>query len=317
MKLFAKRRWPLGHTLTLFYRFMQTSGRSFGANIMTLPHTLTVLLIMAMVLLLSSCQMPRIAGSDQTQSQQSDTCEQAYELATHDWSALEDASIPRSHRYVSALGAPSVWTQVAVECPGRFAEGSLRSAQSQYRLDSIAGLLGLGKAGMPRSDFQELTEAKDDQGMVEAMILAEDRAGFAMGVLAARGGTHHELDMSDEHKTAAQQLLVHSGLKEDPRQKVYAVSELIANPETITDSATGLKLPTTSVVEIGCVREELAAVDEESDTDDTGTTDNPNDEQANRQVSNRAVLSQLVSSRAYTAFTYGYPNIDAALLRQS
>ena len=305
---------------------MQTSGRSFGANIMTLPHTLTVLLIMAMVLLLSSCQMPRIAGSEQTQSQQSDACEQAYELATHDWSALEDASIPRSHRYVSALGAPSVWTQVAVECPGRFAEGSLRSAQSRYRLDSIAGVLGLGKVGMPRSDFQELTEAQDDQGMVEAMILAEDRAGFAMGVLAARGGTHHELDMSDEHKTAAQQLLVHSGLKEDPRQKVYAVSELIANPETITDSATGLKLPTTSVVEIGCVREELAAVaavDEESDTDDTGTADNPDDErdsataeQSSEQVSNRAVLSQLVSSRAYTAFTYGYPNTDAALLRQ-
>ena len=296
---------------------MQTFGRSLGVNTMMLPRTLTVLLCIAMVLLLVSCQKPRVEGSEQAESKPPDACETAYALATDGSAAATDASIPLSLRYLSALDAPQTWTQVALDCPGRFAEGSLRSAQTQYRLDSIRPQLGLSKTGVPRIDFQKLAQVQDSQNMATGMSLAEDRAGFAMGVLAARGGNRQELTVSDEHKSAAQQLLVHSGSNEDPRQKVYAVSELIAHPDTITDAATGLNLPTTAVIEIGCVREELATVNLESATDDSDSQDDATDEQTNSQMQYLEVLSQLVSSRAYTAFTYGYPNTDAALFVQS
>ena len=305
---------------------MQTFGRSCGAHSVMLPHALVVLLCVAMVLLLGSCQMSQVVGVEQTESNLPNACETVYALATEGSTALADASIPLSHRYISALDVPQSWTQVAIECPRRFAEASLRSAQTHYRLDSMAGILGVDTTGVPIIDFQALSDVEDDYDMVKAMSLAEDRAGFAMGLLAARGSGRQALEMSDEHKTAAQQLLLHSGSDEDPRQKVYTVSELLAHPDTITDPATGLKLPTTAVVEIGCVREELAAVDGESGADSPENNENPpegNDPdtattgQAAAQAHNLNVLSRLVSSRTYTAFTYGYPHTDAVLFVQS
>lgn len=99
----------------------------------------------------------------------------------------------------------------------------------------------------------------------DAMAVAEDRAGFAIEVLAARGQTAGAtLALSDMHKTAGQQLVAlangnfddsgaqsSSSGQNDPRQKVYAIDQLLANPTTIADKASGQTVPTAAAIEMG------------------------------------------------------------------
>ena len=78
--------------------------------------------------------------------------------------------------------------------------------------------------------------------------MAEDRAGFAIEVLAARGQTAGAtLALSDMHKTAGQQLVAlangnfddsgaqsSSSGQSDPRPKVYAIDQLLAAKHAYT-----------------------------------------------------------------------------------
>lgn len=74
-----------------------------------------------------------------------------------------------------------------------------------------------------------------------------------MEVFAARSFGHATLDISDRHKTTSQRLISLSGA-EDNRAKTYDVTQLLANPNTIVDSATGLYAPTDAVTEMNCAR---------------------------------------------------------------
>ena len=147
---------------------------------------------------------------------------------------------------------------------------------------------------------------------VYAMAVAEDRAGFAIEVLAARGQTAGAtLALSDMHKTAGQQLVAlangnfddsgaqsSSSGQNDPRQKVYAIDQLLANPTAIADKASGQTVPTAAAIEMDCARAQIKAVTESKSSTESDTL---------------LILAALAAKHAYTAFQLGYPATDAAL----
>ena len=143
------------------------------------------------------------------------------------------------------------------------------------------------------------------------MAVAEDRAGFAIEVLAARGQTAGAtLALSDMHKTAGQQLVAlangnfdDSGAQSslpanDPRQKVYAIDQLLANPTTIADKASGQTVPTAAAIEMDCARAQIKAVTESKSSTESDML---------------LILAALAAKHAYTAFQLGYPATDAEL----
>ena len=160
------------------------------------------------------------------------------------------------------------------------------------------------------------------------MSLAEDRAGFVMEVLAARDTPGATLSRSDRHKTAGQLLFTASGLSRDPREKVYDIQKILASPTSMTDSTTGLSVPTTALTEIDCAREQLAAMADDGasakskHTDKTGNNTNGNGDTDSATDTNTVgtendarlrVLSTLISSHITSAFALGYPDMDAFL----
>ena len=157
-----------------------------------------------------------------------------------------------------------------------------------------------------------VTSANVDRSVLDAMAVAEDRAGFAIEVLAARGQTAGAtLALSDMHKTAGQQLVSlangnfddsgaqsSSSGQNDPRQKVYAIDQLLANPTTIADKASGQTVPTAAAIEMDCARAQIKAVTESKSSTESDTL---------------LILAALAAKHAYTAFQLGYPATDAAL----
>ena len=80
---------------------------------------------------LTACSMPRIAGRAEAEQRQS-PCEKAYFDATADNKIAHDQHQHIIRRYFSAQQAVSAWTNTAAQCPARFAEGTLRSAQARH-----------------------------------------------------------------------------------------------------------------------------------------------------------------------------------------
>lgn len=264
-------------------------------------------------------------------------CESAYSTATEAMSTLRaDGWQPLGARYAAALTAQDQWIDVAAECADRFDEGTIRAAQSRYLFRSVAGRLGIETGGNTTlSDVSALsgTDVLDIAGTVlDGMALAEDRAGFSVEILTARGASGASLALSNGHKTTGERLISLAGTKptDDPRQKVYEVGTLLANPVTATDPANGLRASTLAVVEANCAREELAAVSGETGqtgTDEasgassdsgTGSGDSESSESsASSDTATRAdalrALARLIGSRLDLAFETGYPATDHAL----
>ncbi|MBW3093855.1 hypothetical protein KIH75_00520 [Bifidobacterium sp. 64T4] len=128
----------------------------------------------------------------------------------------------------------------------------------------------------------------------------EDRAGFSLGVLAARGVAGATLAASDAHKTAAQRLFSLSGASADPRQKVYEVDHLIASPNTIDDPANKIETSTVAAIEMNCARSYLEALSGSKHT----------------SRATLAWLADAATAHVWHAFELGYPLFDAALLEQ-
>ena len=238
---------------------MQTHGRSAGTITPGSTRITGVLICSTMLASLASCTAPHLEALDTALTPLSD-CESAYEWAEQASARLADTKSPVMVRYISASEAPESWLGVAASCSQRFSEGGIRSAQSLWGLMALGRLLGVSGSAGKDIDLGGLKASGDAEDMFSAMALAEDRAGFSMEILAARGAGDRALKLSDEHKTTAQQLISASGAQQDPREKEYAVGRLLADPVTITDDATGLTVPTTAAVEISCAREELAAM---------------------------------------------------------
>ncbi len=295
---------------------------------------------MAMAAGLASCSAPRYAGRAESEQRMS-PCESAYSTATEVMSTLHaDGWQPLGARYAAALTAQDQWIDVAAECTDRFDEGTIRAAQSRHLFRSIAGRLGIETGGgeTTLSDVSALsgTDVLDIAGTVlDGMALAEDRAGFSAEILTARGASGASLALSNGHKTTGERLISLAGTKpaDDPRQKVYEVGALLANPTTATDPANGLRASTLAVIEANCAREELAAVsgetgqtgqtgtDEASGTSgtsgDSGTGSGSSGDSASSDTATRTdalrTLARLIGSRLDLAFEAGYPATDHAL----
>lgn len=255
-------------------------------------------------------------------------CESAYSTAIEATRTLRaDGWQPLGARYAAALTAQDQWIDVAAECTDRFDEGTIRSAQSRHLFRSVAARLGIETAsgGTTLSDVSALsgTDVLDIAGTVlDGMALAEDRAGFSVEILTARGASGASLALSNGHKTTGERLISLAGTKpaDDPRQKVYEVGTLLANPVTATDPANGLRASTLAVVEANCAREELAAVSGETGqtgTDEASGASGDSDTSESSDTVTRAdalrTLARLIGSRLDLAFEAGYPATDHAL----
>ncbi len=159
----------------------------------------------AMLCSLSACSMPRLAGRAEAEAQMT-PCEKAMTLAGYATHPAEGT--PLLEQYATGLAAPLAWIDVAGYCSGRFAEGTLRDAQTKQWLAFLADKFGQSAPEVTPARLDGVTSANVDRSVLDAMAVAEDRAGFAIEVLAARGQTAGAtLALSDMHKTAGQQLV--------------------------------------------------------------------------------------------------------------
>ena len=259
---------------------------------------LAVFICAGLSLSLGGCSVPRYVGraeSEQTMS----ACERSYTAASTSYDVDADAGKPLLLRWLLASRTQSQWINVAADCTDRFAEGVIRAAQASLFASQFAGQLGIADDSVTvhtAVSLDNVTSLDVSTSALTGMALAEDRAGFSVEVLAARGASDAALAIADAHKATGERLIslarAHnrstsassgststSSAINDPRQKVYDVSSLLTNVNDTVDPATGLRAPTYAVVEINCAREELAAVNgQTSQTDkavsDTSSADN-------------------------------------------
>lgn len=262
---------------------------------------------------LTACSAPRIAGRAEAELQPS-PCEKAYADATANADIMADRSRHIIMRYLAAQEAVSDWANTAAYCPARFADGTLRSAQARHTARLMAARLTINIAQPTLSRCDGIDSFDIDADSLSAMSVAEDQAGFAMEVFAARSIGHATLDISDRHKTTSQRLISFSGA-EDTRAKTYDVAQLLAHPDTIVDSATGLFAPTDAVIEMNCARSEIAAVESSSNsTSDSAqprtTAENSSDDSRQQSL---GILTSMIADRVDLALTWGYPSFDEAL----
>ena len=267
----------------------------------------------------------------------SSACESAY------WAA--DASTAtmngRHHiimRYLAAKQAVGQWSEVAATCTQRFAQGTIRSAQAEHVAVTLGTRLGGNDTYRTVSDdsLRQVLGIDLDGATLGAMSLAEDRAGFVMEVLAARGYARRHPEPVRPAQDRGAIALHRVRLEPRPTRKVYDIQKILASPTSMTDSTTGLSVPTTALTEIDCAREQLAAMADDGasakskHTDKTGNNTNGNGDtdsatdttDVNATDTNTVgtendarlrVLSTLISSHITSAFALGYPDMDAFL----
>ena len=263
----------------------------------------------------TACSAPRIEGKAEAEQQQS-PCEKAYHEASINTAVMLGQSQHAIRRYFAAQQAISAWTNTAANCPARFAEGTLRSAQARHTARFLTDRIAAATAPATLSRFDNVESLDVDAKSLSKAAQAEDQAGFIMEVLAARSISHATLDISDRHKVTSQRLSSFSGAT-DKRRKTYDITKLIANPDTITDPATGIEAPTDATVEMNCARGEISAIAASSNAAN-GQAKTPTageSQSAESRTQSLGVLAGLIADRAELAFDWGYPTFDEALFR--
>ena len=292
---------------------MQTRSPLFPSVSSTSRRVCVLACIGVLVASLTACSAPRIAGRAEAEQQPS-PCEKAYADATANADIMADRSRHIVMRYLAAQEAVSDWAKTAAYCPARFADGTLRSAQARHAVRLMASRLAIDIAQPTLSRCDGIDSLDVDTDSLAAMAAAEDQVGFAMEVFAARSFGHATLDISDRHKTTSQRLISLSGA-EDNRAKTYDVTQLLANPNTIVDSATGLYAPTDAVLEMNCARSEIAAVAASSTSSNASTksqttSDDHSDDSREQSL---GMLASMIADRVDLALDWGYPAFDEAL----
>lgn len=286
------------------------------------PRLAALAVSCALIAPLAGCAAPHLESRNADASKPG-ACESAYLTAsagTGGDAGTADEQ-PMMMRYLNELAATNAWIDVASTCTSRFAEGAMRSAQVAYAAETLGTTLGVTPPTPPTVDYGDVVHLNAGADALAAMSLAEDRAGFALEVLAARGVENATLAASDNHKTAAQRLFSLSGASSDPRKKVYAVDKLIANPDMIDDSAAGVAAPTVAVVEMDCARAYLDAMSGATDTDLTDSTDSTDSTETTGSDAvspshkTLAWLARMAAARAWRALELGYPSADSALFQ--
>ncbi|WP_169275412.1 hypothetical protein [Bifidobacterium moraviense] len=215
-------------------------------------------------------------------------------------------NLTRWQRLAGAESARALWRQVAVSCPGRFAEGVLSSAQMDRRAVALADAahthyVSAADGGTVIDESTKLVIASDVAG---TMATAQDRAAFAYEILASRHRADSSalLTLSERHRTLAAGFAARTK-DDDARRKVYSVQQLIASPDAVADAATGLRVPTVSAVAMDLVREQLADLTDDDGSDATIIADE----------STARTLADLLAEEASKALELGFPSFDAAL----
>lgn len=214
------------------------------------------------------------------------------------------------HRIRAAAVAASSWLDVATTCPQRFSEGVIRAAAAEIVTDDLTRRAGLPTVDREQSQNIEITGPKDsaEAATLAGLAVAQDRAGFAFEVLAARGDRLRERDetISLHHRDSAAILVASlhdcsqqssdTCMTDDPREKIYSVANLKNPDTTIVDPTSGLSMPIGAAVEMDAVLEQLSAVTS-SELDTTGKT----------------ALARFITYDAVTAFSLGYPRAPLPL----
>jgi hypothetical protein len=309
---------------------MQTRTTHFMHSERHLIRAIGGALAGCLLLSTTGCAAPQLETQVEA-SRAANPCSRAYRSANEAHNVMAGHN-SRLLRFLAATTADSQWTEVAAACPQRFAQGTMRAAQAQHLAHvlapSVGGTYSESAAATHRGGLDGRTQLHADTNVLSVTVLAEDRAGFAAEVLAARGVSNATLTLSDDHKATASRLFSlasAAGNIKDPRQKVYSVKQLLANQDTIIDAATGLRVPTMAAVEIDCAREEIAGVGDGQSAQSTQNTQDSQDAQQSQGSSASSpaddsasadglrALSLLASSRMEQAFDFGYPSYDAAL----
>ena len=311
---------------------MQTRTTHFMHSERHLIHAIGGALAGCLLLSTTGCAAPQLETRVEA-NRAANSCSRAYRSANEAQNVVAGHN-PRLMRFLAATAADSQWTEVAAACPQRFAQGTIHAAQAQHLAHMLAPAVG-GTYSEPaaathRGGLDGRTQLHAGTKVLLAAVLAEDRAGFAAEVLAARGVSNATLALSDDHKATASRLFSlasAAGNIKDPRQKVYSVKQLLANQDTIIDAATGLRVPTMAAIEIDCAREEITGIDGQDSQSTQGTqitqgsqhmqqsqgssASSPTDDSAS--IDGLRTLSLLAASRMEQAFDFGYPSLDAAL----
>ena len=220
---------------------MQTRSPFFPLALSTVRRACVLVCASALVASLAACSAPRIAGRAEAEQQPS-PCERAYADATANADIMADRSRHIVMRYLAAQEAVSDWANTAAYCPRDSPmHVAQRAGPSRRQIEASRLAIDIAQPTLSRCDGIDSLDVDTDS--LAAMAAAEDQVGFAMEVFAARSFGHATLDISDRHKTTSQRLISLSGA-EDNRAKTYDVTQLLANPNTIVDSATGLYAPT-------------------------------------------------------------------------
>lgn len=134
---------------------------------------------------LGGCSGLRVEGRAESQIESS-PCETAYYAAQDHTDAAGDGTALTVQRYIAAEQAAHDWLDVAIQCPQRFSEGTLRSAQMQYSAMTLAAKLGQSYQPLTVRRLDGIDSMAISGTSLAQMALAEDRAGFITEVLAGK-----------------------------------------------------------------------------------------------------------------------------------
>ena len=161
---------------------MQTRTPSFRSVSFIAKRVCALLCTAILMPALTACSMPRIAGRAEAEQRQS-PCEKAYFDATADNKIAHDQHQHIIRRYFSAQQAVSAWTNTAAQCPARFAEGTLRSAQARHMARALGDQLSVAVVPITLSRFDDVESLDVDSKSLATAAQAEaalraKRAGF-------------------------------------------------------------------------------------------------------------------------------------------
>ncbi|MCI1902255.1 MAG: hypothetical protein LKI93_05970 [Bifidobacteriaceae bacterium] len=291
--------------------------------------TASVLGALALVFSLSACSgLPHLARTDAIAK--ADACTTTLLKAQDLQKGAEGSSgavLTLAARVVAAVEASNTWLQVSRTCSTRFSEGIIKAGaahQLAKNLSARAGFsssaevaLGISGDSSTATNFGNFgtttVPASTDKAILRDMAVSQDKAAFALEVLAART---HPTDATDEalsleHRAIATNLaedaractpdeVKNDGCSTtDPRKKVYSVASLLNDSGTVTDAATGLVVPSRAALEMNCALEEIEAA-----SDATGT-------------SAKYALAQFIVRDVAAAYALDYPLTPLPLTEQA
>jgi hypothetical protein len=262
--------------------------------------------------------LPHIARKDALTA--ADTCT-ASVLTAQAAQSSADGGPTFAVRAGGALAASSAWLKVSTACSTRFSEGIIRAAAAHSIAVSSANRAHVGSAFTSAMSHASLGSASlsgpevssIDKTVVRTMAVSQDKAAYALEILAAR---IRPTDADDEtlslaHRARAASLAElamtcssadnknDSCTTTDPRKKMYSVETLLKDTGTVTDRSSGLTMTTRASLEMTCALEEIEAAADVS------------------SAQNRAALAHFIVVDAAHAYEYGYPSTPLPLVEQA